>query len=462
MKIAHPVLALTLSLLLLSCGGETVSSLSSTPSEEETTSLPSSSTAQPEMPAPNDVKAALLYLQSNHDYTLKADEGEFTLHYAPGYFYLDEGLTSIGYVASEGGVYRLLLDERGNLRGSELIEGQELYGSGLFPSLADLDLSKENIGEGEESYALTNKVNKLAVLTLLERPSSDFLKATSFLVKAGSALTDFRIEVTIDGQVYSLSVASLEGNAEAVDSYLDRGGSFYAVPDDLASYRDKFFLDNYKRDVLDIGDPTLSYGTEYFMPTYWVGLYNDYGHSQGAFDQAFVSFSHVELLLPQSGEDGSIAYVSHVLDGTYLYMLSNLDDGLQVSPVISYPYITTSDLTDVSSGLGYIKQALFWDYLEFADPMGDGTYLIDDSALAIDFDTLNGGHIQSAGYYPRSIMIAPHEEGGESYIDFAVNYSVGNANLTSGATHFSFFGFGEANVAEVEKATDEILAYQVA
>ena len=75
---------------------------------------------------------------------------------------------------------------------------------------------------------------------------------------------------------------------------------------------------------------------------------------------------------------------------------------------------------------------------------------------------MNGGHIQSAGYYPRSIMITPREEGGESYVDFAINYSVGNANLISGATHFSFFGFGEANVAEVEKATDEILAYQVA
>lgn len=64
-----------------------------------------------------------------------------------------------------------------------------------------------------------------------------------------------------------------------VDAYLVRGGSFYAVPEDLAAYWQRFFADNYKRDVLDIGDPTLSYETEYFMPTYWAGLYNDYGHS---------------------------------------------------------------------------------------------------------------------------------------------------------------------------------------
>ena len=459
MKKAHPVLALALTLLLASCGGGTTSSLASSLIEEGTSS--DSSIAEPDLPAPNDVRAALLYLQASHDYTLEAAEGGFTLHYAPDYFYLDEGLNSIGYVASEGGVYRLLLDERGNLRGSELIAGEELYGSSLFPSLSDIDLSKESLEAGEASYELANKANKLAVLTLLERPSSDFLKATSFLLKAGPSLTDFRIEVTIEGRVYSLALVLLEGKADDVDAYLARGGSFYAVPEDLASYRERFFGDNYKRDVLDIGDPTLSYGTEYFMPTYWAGLYNDYGHSQGAFDQAFVSFSHVELASPQEDEDGNTAYVSHVLDGTYLYMLSSLESGLEVSPVLSYPYITTSDLTDASSGLGYIKQALFWDYLEFADPLGDGSYLVDDSALAIDFDTLNGGQIQSAGYYPRSIMVSSREEGGETYVDFAINYSVGSANLTSGATHFSFFGFGEANVAEVEKATDEILAYQV-
>lgn len=136
--------------------------------EEETSS--DSSNAEPDLPAPNDVRAALLYPQASHDYTLEAAEGGFTLYYAPDYFYLDEGLNSTGYVASEGGVYRLLLDERGNLRGSELIAGQELYGSSLFLSLSDLDLSKESLEKGQESYELANKVNKLPSCPFLNAP----------------------------------------------------------------------------------------------------------------------------------------------------------------------------------------------------------------------------------------------------------------------------------------------------
>ncbi len=461
MKNAHSAFVLALSLLLCSCQGDTPLTSSSGAGGEGTSSLPGSSVSEPALPAPNDVRAALVYLQSSHDYVLSGIESGFLLHYAPEYFYLDDGLLSIGYAAAEGGVYRLSVDERGNLRGSELMEGTELYGSGLFPSLSDIDLSLESLEEGASSYALTNKLNKLAALSLLQLPSSAFLAATSFLLTAGPSIADFRLEVTVEGEVYSLGVASLDGRSEDVEGFLARGGSFYEVPSDLASYRDRFSRDNYIRDVLDISDPTMSYGNEYFMPNYWVGLYNDYGHSQGAFDQAFASFSHVELSLPQADADGEITYLNHVLDGTYLFMLSQVEDGLEVSPVLSYPYITTSDLTDSSSGLGYIKQALFWDYLEFADPLGDGSYLIEDSALAIDFDALNGGQIQSAGYYPRSVLIRGRDEGGTSYVDFAINYSAGSGNSIDGSTNFSFFGFGEANVAEVEKAIDDVLAYRV-
>ena len=440
MKNIRPALLLALPVLLLaSCGDGEVSASSSSGEAEIDFSQPVEG-----------VKEAFALLSKARNYTayvqLSSTTGGLGMYYCDyyteDYFFSDEYEDEHGYALSSEGIFPLAMrmdDEgSGTIVGGELTgkEG-DLYSSGLFPTVADLDTSSWKEGLAEIDLG-GDKLAKIALLELFGFEPDRLLdidSATVSLLGGGDSLLDLSIEITLGLTRYEMSFDEFGSTAyEPVESYIGGGGSSLVLDERLSFAKEGFLGENFIRDVINYSTGE-SDGTERYTPHYFYGSYTG--------DAALYTGGYMGIRNKE--------YQGKILNGTYMFLV----DGLTVIPFFQGSYNNDPDITSPHV-FNYPGNMELWNRLELFAEEEEGVYVTYDSGLLADFVNNNqtGSFLSEIGgeAVSLSMSITDPVAGPNTIVTFSLDY---NSNYGEGSCVYPFTSFGNANIPVVDDFMEE-------
>ncbi len=440
MKSIRPALLLALPVLLLASCGD---------GEGSASSSQGGSGFDPTQPVAG-VKEALALLSEARNYTayvqLSSTTGGVGMYYCDyfteDYFFSDEYEDEHGYASSSEGIYPLAMrmDEEGSgkIVGGELSGAEgDLYSSGLFPTVADIDSSSWE--EGLQSLDLSG--DKLAKITLLElfgfEPDRllDIDSASIDLLEGGDSLLDLSIQITMGLTRYEMSFDEFGSTAyEPVESFLAEGGSALVLDERLSFAKEGFLAENFIRDVINYVSGE-SQGTERYTPHYFYGSYTG--------DAALYSGGYMGIRNKE--------YQGKVLNGTYMFIV----DGVTVTPMFQGAYNNDPDITSPNV-FNYPGNMDLWNRLELFGEEGEGAYVTYDSALIADFISNNqaASFLSEISAEPVSLSIAITDPAAEAntVVTFSLDYE---SPYGDGSCVYPFTSFGTANIPAVDDFMEE-------
>lgn len=360
-------------------------------------------------------------------------EGYFT----ENYMFYDNGDESYGYAQKDGKTFRLGQTGDSEIVSSEAIKNiDSLWGSGLFAAFEDIDVAKLATPTEKETV-VTDKINKLAVLELLNFDGASYYHLLeSATLKVGNTLSTFEVNIDLGLRNYVLMIDEINNTSnQTIESFLETNGA-YELPLALEEIKSGFAGMDFVRDVLDYTDINLSYGYEHFTPDYYIGIYNENGAAVGAFNQGYVGMNHMRYLDDPSGQD---------LYGTYTFLYQNRE----ISFITTYPYHQSPAF--YKEVIEYPTYMDIWGKLEYALPTeNENEYVVTDEALIDNFAENNQVKdlLASQGFTATKLLI---KVTGVGTIDLAVTFDL---HYTSGANdnvlRYKFQEFGRSSIEALD------------
>lgn len=394
------------------------------------------------------LNSAISTYQTNGTYKLSVDStvssfASFEIVYTSSYVYADQDGSEWGYVEGGSGVFRISYDlDNSTLRSSELLKDasgavyDSIYGHGLFPSL--LDLKTPNF-ETSLQQKITDKLDRLALLQIAGFATGDYASCSDFYASITQNDPDsLSFSFVKSKQTYTIT-ASAAGQASSslVESYLKENKDPFTPSLVLEELRELFKDNNFNRDVIDLGDHSVSYGTEHYLPKYFYGDYNETGAANGAFSQGYLSLNHQKI----KGDTSNTSYY-----GTYLFSIQNNAINLFTTGA----YSTSPDITG-EYVLNYPSNLKLWDYLEYAELDGEeGSYSLSREDLLWDFAKNNqiDDDFTSGDYSPTKLQFTISDSGNSNEkVTFEIFY---NGTGGKGSCVFTFMDFGGADIALID------------
>lgn len=396
------------------------------------------------------VKEAIALLSKARNYTayvqLSSTTGGVGMYYCDyfteDYFFSDEYEDEHGYAISSEGIYPLAMrmdgEGSGTIVGGELTDKEgDLYSSGLFPTIADLDTSSWE--EGLKEIDLGG--DKLAKITLLElfgfEPDRllDIDSATVSLLEGGDSILDLSIEITMGITRYEMSFDEFGATAyQPVESYIAEGGSALVLDERLSFAKEGFLAENFIRDVINYVTGE-SDGTERYTPHYFYGSYTG--------DASLYSGGYMGIKNKE--------YQGKVLNGTYMFYVN----GMTVTPFFQGAYNNDPDITSPYV-FNYPGNMELWNRLELFGEEREGVYVTYDPTLLADFVKNN----QTSSYLSEiageavslSMTITDPVAGANTVVTFSLNYK---SAYWEGSCVYPFTSFGTANIPVVDDFMEE-------
>lgn len=389
MKLKKTFISLISIVLLASCN-EISSSISSTTSSSSTSS-------SSEIVDIKDVKSALEYMKNSYNFQVTTQNlsaitdmdyywAYYTSTYYVGKFNTDNSEYE-GYIQFDEGISRISVSEEDEIvYASELLSNsQDLYTNLLTRNLSNLDLN--NISEGD-SIEIRKKNDVVSLLSVMGFNSSTYVSLASNKLNLNYSKNILTITFSLNQATNVIDYEVLiecfgESSYIPVDEFIDKGGTYYVVNDDLSRIRTLFNNNNYIRNEYDENGEVVT--SEYFTHQYY---FNDISESYLTEYPTLASYYLGYVRIKKDNlKIGSYTTLNY--DDVYMFMVSNRTEVQLVTRnnPDNEGYAQgafTSRQDDITYVMNYPSRLLLWDELEKFD--FDGTkYITEDYEIINDF-----------------------------------------------------------------------------
>lgn len=425
------------------------------------------------------VYSALSTMKGAHNFTadttVTANGGVSTTYsnvYTEDFTWCDYEGAEEGFAYKDGSVFRLNLDEQGNMVASDAYldaSGEKLtsiWGGDLFTTPL---LSPESVKDKDaRSIEITSKDARFQMLEFNVLDTTLISSVTSVHAEIRTLASGFdrlvlSIEANFDGTDYvyetMLSTFGNSTSGEVTDYLATSGASVYdssLVAAAKAFKTERFYKHTYESLTYTPEAERKEIGVEVYTPDYWYGGYTD---------SAYYIFSTGYVSLPQKYYVGDGAEEPIALDGAYKFMLSQ--DMKTLTNVMLYAPAFTTNISNMADIMDYPSKMIMWDHMfqyfapyesESYDFKGSG-FMTENSQILLDFfynsQVLNSlqASITVTSLSVESLIIYVDDTSGNvSDINFILNMMVNGSRV---AAQFSYDGFGSAALPCVDQWIDE-------